>query len=126
ATTAILKQINFPRRIQRFLQTIDFPLPQQNSTVQHHFCNESVYGKFTFLEAVGLLRLNTPSDVMQTLSSFISIPALTEIVTDYLSGEGSEPESTLIDGKESTRRGTKEDITSRPDAREFIDPDDES
>jgi hypothetical protein len=118
-TFDILSQINLPRRVQHFLTEIDFSLPQQNSTVQTHFCNEDIYGKFTFLEAVGLLRLYTDDDLLSFVTPFIPIRDLAQIISEYASGDEGH-DVNVWDGHASTSVGTEQDILSRPDWKDFL------
>jgi len=52
-----MKQINLYQTVISKLNDINFNLPQQTKNLNHFFCNESVYGNFTFLTVYGFMKM---------------------------------------------------------------------
>ena len=45
------------RRVIAEVNHTPFILPQSSGMTSHHFCNENIYGNFTFMMACGVVRL---------------------------------------------------------------------
>lgn len=52
------QDINLYEKVIERLNEVSFILPQEVGNVEHDFCNEQVYGNFTFLMVHGFMRMN--------------------------------------------------------------------
>ena len=55
--TARLTEMNFFERLLEELKTTQFDLPQKDAYEQAIYCNEQIYGKFTYLMVTGVVNL---------------------------------------------------------------------